>query len=50
VIGLADQVVGIKMKHMKWLGHMKRMDQTTSDMKITDNTQNKTHYTERNKI
>jgi len=43
VVGQADQVVGIKMKHIKWLGHMKRIDQTMSAMKITDNTQNKTY-------
>ena len=51
VVGRADhQVVHIKMKHMKWLGHMNRRDQTMSGMKITDNTQNKPYYTDWNKI
>jgi len=46
VVRRADQVLGIKMNHTKWLGHMNRMDQTTSDMKITDKTQHKTYYIE----
>jgi hypothetical protein len=47
VVGRADyQVVRIKMKHMKRLGHINKMDQTMSGMKITDNTQNKAYYTE----